>query len=563
MDELIPIIRQLYKNDVDRIIKDLKKYQKDVKVSDNPSPNTDWYKFLNLYCIYPDSIPGKKDSPLLRLIPQLTRIKDLGMTAMHILPFLDSPMVDKGFDVRNFTKIRKDLGTMTDMKKVVDEAHKVGIRLFMDMIFNHVSDEHEWFRKAQEGDEKYRNFFIYQKSKPRFVEKVHKDSAVWAEYIINGHKRPINIAFPEHTGEIPHWREGKDGYWYYHTYYPEQLDVNWRNPEVFLEFAKIVFFWSSMGFNFRLDAIPFVGKSAYKEVDDTPKFLENLLEAFRCIAENVNKETVFIVETYEKETTVMDYFGTSHKRQVKLGYNFHLNTYMWVSLVTSDSSFIWKKLQKLDNIPTHAEWINFLRNHDELSLSYLPDPLLKKVQKTLLKNGASFREGYGISGRTYSFLDSDEKRFLNAYLLLISMPGGLLIPYGDEIGKANIPLENLPVIDQKDTRNINRGPLTAVEINDLKGQRISARIKEFLKNRVHLSEYVNIWPVKIPAPKEVFAAAYEKGSSRLVILINLSNKVKKVQIGKNGYQTLLQLEQVKVTEKEILLPPYGGIWLEK
>src|SRR6266567_2753361 len=111
-----------------------------------------------------------------------------------------------------------DLGTMEDMKNVVHEAQRLGIRLIMDLVSNHVSEEHEWFQKAQAGDEKYRRYFIVQKTKPRFVGKFHKDSAVWARYIVNGKEVDVNIAFPEMAGEIPHWREGKDGYWYYHTY---------------------------------------------------------------------------------------------------------------------------------------------------------------------------------------------------------------------------------------------------------------------------------------------------------------------------------------------------------
>jgi glycosidase len=150
-------------------------------------------------------------------------LKRLGCNALHILPFLASPLVDAGFDVSDYMRVRDDLGTMEDMKNVVHEAQRLGIRLFMDLVSNHVSEEHEWFQKAQAGDEKYRRYFIVQKTRPRFVGKFHKDSAVWARYIVNGEVRDVNIAFPEMAGEIPHWRERKDGYWYYHTYYPQQL----------------------------------------------------------------------------------------------------------------------------------------------------------------------------------------------------------------------------------------------------------------------------------------------------------------------------------------------------
>lgn len=563
MEQLTPLIKQLYKDQADQIIKDLTAYRKKLPTKDIPSPNLSWYKYINLYFIYPDSIKNKNASPLKSLIPHLSHIKDLGCNAVHILPFLDSPMVDKGFDVSNYLAVRKDLGTIPDLKRLMKKSESLGLKVFMDLVFNHISQDHEWYKKAITGDEKYRNYFIHQKTKPNYKRKFHKESAVWAEYIINGRKRAVNIAFPEYTGEIAHWREGADGFWYYHTYYPQQLDVNWRNPDVFTEFAKIVMYWSSIGFNFRLDAIPFVGKSAYKDVDSNSSFTRTLLAAFSTLVESINPESVFIVETYEKEDTVIDYFGNTNVRQAKLGYNFHLCTYLWVSLVRNDATFIWEKLEKLESIPTHAEWINFLRNHDELSLAYLKSGLLQSVKKKLMKHGAPFREGYGISGRTYSLLGNDERRFLQAYLLLASMPGGMLIPYGDEFGKQNIPQDKLSKKEKDDTRNINRGHLTKEEMRSPKGKRISAKIKEFLEKRQYLREYLNIWPEKIPAPNEIFAAKYETGSSTLVIFINLSEKKKKVTFDSAEYKILLKLHNISIDNTSVTLDGYAGVWMQK
>jgi maltose alpha-D-glucosyltransferase / alpha-amylase len=563
MDELLPFAKKLYRDKAEIILKELIAYKKTLRITEKPFPNDNWYKYITLYFIYPDSIPGYKETPIVRLIPELTRIKELGCNAVHILPFLDSPMVDKGFDVSNFMRIRRNLGTIPDLRKLIHEAEKLGLKVFMDLVFNHISDQHEWFKKAESGDEKYRHYFIHQKTKPTYRRKFHKASAVWAEYIINGKKRAVNIAFPEYTGEIAHWREGKDGYWYYHTYYPQQLDVNWKNPNVFLEFAKIIMYWGSLGFNFRLDAIPFVGKSAYKDVDDNSDFTRTLLASFDCIAKSVDPESVFIVETYEKEETVIDYFGTTNTRQARLGYNFHLCTFLWVALVKRNANFIWEKLQRLQKIPNHAEWINFLRNHDELSLAYLSGPLLGSVKKKLMKNGAPFREGYGISGRAFSLLDSDEKRYINAYILLASMPGGMLIPYGDEFGRENIPIDDLSDSERHDTRNINRGYLTKNEKSSVKGKKIYAKMKELLTTRQQLREYLNIWPKRIDTENEVFAAYYGKGSSRLVVLINLSPKSKKITFDPSGFTPLLKHEQVKLAEDYVHLSPFAAVWLQK
>src|SRR2546421_3571501 len=459
-----------------------------------------------------------------------------------------------------------DLGTMEDMKNVVHEAQRLGIRLIMDLVSNHVSEEHEWFQKAQAGDEKYRRYFIVQKTKPRFVGKFHKDSAVWARYIVNGKEVDVNIAFPEMAGEIPHWREGKDGYWYYHTYYPQQLDLNWRNPDVFLEFARIIIFWTSLGFNFRLDAIPFVGKGAYKQTDEDNEYTHQLTAAFRYMAESINPECVFIVETYEKVPVIARYFGYTRFKQSHLAYNFHLCTYLWVALVEQDANFIWQKLDEVDEIPVHADWINFLRNHDELSLAYLQDPLLSDVKNALMKYREPFREGYGLSGRTYSFLGRDEKRFFNAYFLVASLPGGVLVPYGDEIGKTHIPLHKLPEQLRKDTRNINRGKLTAEELNSAKGKRIGDMLSRIILKRQVLREYLNVWPQRLPSPTGVFAAMYRFGVSELLVVVNITDKPQSVKIKialHKDYQEVLRLREVEYREDEITLNPYAGVWLEK
>ncbi len=566
MNELKQYVKPLYKQSAEQICKEVISYAKDFPRNENPYPNILWYKFLNLYAIYPDAIENGDAVPLARLIPHLAHIKRLGCNALHILPFLASPLVDAGFDVSDYFRIRDDLGTMDDMKNVIHEAYRLAIRLIMDLVSNHVSEQHEWFQKAQAGDEKYRRYFLVQRTKPRFVGKFHKDSAVWARYIVDGEERDVNIAFPEMAGEIPHWREGKDHYWYYHTYYPQQLDLNWRNPDVFTEFAKIIVFWTSLGFNFRLDAIPFVGKGAYKPTDEDNEFTHQLTATFRYVAESINPECVFIVEAFEEISVLARYFGYTHFKQTHLAYNFHLCAYLWVALVEQDANFIWQKLDEVDEIPVHAEWINFLRNHDELSLAYVRDPLLSDVKNALMKYGEPFREGYGISGRTFSFLGRDEKRFFNAYFLVASLPGGVLIPYGDEIGKTNIPLDKLPPELRKDTRNINRGKLTVEERESAKGKRIMDMLSKFILKRQVLRDYLNVWPQRLSSPPGVFAATYRYGVSELLVLVNITDKIQHVKITlalNKDYTEVLSLHEFEFGEDEITLSPYAGVWLQK
>jgi maltose alpha-D-glucosyltransferase/alpha-amylase len=563
--EIEKYLKELYPSDAQKIVKKITASIKNLTKLEPKYSNPFWYKNMNLYVIYPDAIQVKERSSFDGLIDHIPRVKELGCTAMHILPFLESPLRDKGFDVSDFLKVRKDLGTHHDLQRFCSAADEYGLRLFMDIVFNHVSEDHEWFKKAQRGEKKYQDYFIHTDKKPTFIRSYHKDSAVWAEYEMNGKKRSINIAFPEGAGEIPHWREGEDGLWYYHTYYPHQLDLNWKNPAVFLECAEIIMYWASYGFHFRLDAIPFIGKSAYKETDKDHEKTFAIIAALKAVAREINPECVLLVETYESLDTVLEYFGTSNREQAEMSYNFHLCTYLWVTLVTQDTDLFWKKWVEMQEIPHYGEWLNFLRNHDELSLAYLPDDLKDRVSEELLERGAPFREGFGISGRTYSLLGNSERRFLLAYFFLASLLGGMVFVYGDEIGKKNIPFTKLSIREKTDTRNINRGPLRKSEYQSPKARRIFRKMKMIISVRNEiLSQYQNVIPQRLHKEKKgILAYSLTNGSSELIVLINLSNKKKRLSLSSEHHENVLQVNTVHLSETMIELGPFAGVWLQK
>ena len=522
-----------------------------------------WYKSANVYVVYPDVIGGNQTHPLDDLIAFLPHIKDTGFSALHILPFLDSPMKDRGFDVRDYYTVRKSLGTMRDITRLHDKARELGLRIFMDLIFNHVSNEHEWFQKAIHGNKTYRDYFIHTGKKPQFIRKIHKKSAVWAEYLVNGQKKLVNIAFPEFAGKIPHWIHARDGFWYYHTYRPDQLDINWKNPDVFLECAKILIFWASKGFHFRLDAIPFVGKSAYKQINSKANFTHHLLAGLNHLAKQVNPECVFILETYEHIDTVIGYLGKQNVQQAELLYGFHLCTALWVSLVEGSTHHLWTTLKKIQKIPTFAQWINFLRNHDELSLAYLGTQALHETREALLPYGKKFREGYGVAGRTFSLLGENKNRFFMAYFLLFSMPGGILMPYGDEFGKKNTPESHMSKKELADPRNTNRGTLSHEFLSSNTDNEIYLKMATMVQTRQKIRPYFNVWPERLTSSDSVFYASYSIGNSELRTLVNISDKERKISHKTEGCTKVLSVNEVTIGKEEIILGPYAGVWLQK
>lgn len=527
--------------------------------------NPDWYKAIALYSVYPDSIIYDRHlSPLENLSQHIYYIKALGFNALHILPFLNSPLVDKGFDVSDYYSVRNALGNLNSLHNVIITAQQQHIHLFMDLILNHISEQHEWFKKAEQGDEYYRDYFIVTRERPHLVRKILHQSIVVAEYLVAGRLVHTNIPFPEHTGTIPNWRHGKDGYWYYHTYYPQQLDLNWSNPQVFIDMAKVMLYWASLGFNFRLDAIRYVGKAAYKSPDGYCLATHLIIRALKLFVQKINPECVFIAETFENLDTVISYFGKHKKIETELSYNFHLNTWLWVSIIKQDASSLWPMLLKVQLIPKHAEWVNFLRNHDEQSLAHLDDSLRESIRAAIIRYGADFRTGCGVSGRTFALLGYNLARYKMAYFLLASIPGSMMLPYGDEIAYKNVPISKLPLAERHDTRNINRGTLFDIDFNTENGRAISAWFSSLLTLRAKLKDYFSVKPRRITEKKEIFAASYPIIMEKeLVAVINLSAKYKSIKTCYRGYQLIFAINDSIVDSEKICLPPYGGVWLIK
>lgn len=564
MNRILSILETIYGEDANYILEQISLHL-NIKTLDHVKerPRGDWHKFMNLYCVYPDGIHCEhKLLPLQNLTRHLARIKSLGCNTVHILPFLDSPMIDHGFDISDYYRVRRDLGSIADLQELINEAKRLELDLVMDMVLNHISDQHPWFQKAEAGDERYRKFFIYTKEQPKFIRKYVKDKAVWAEYEAEGKLYTANIIFPEHTGPIPHWREGKDGYWYYHTFYPQQLDLNWFNPELFLELAKLLVYWTQYGFSFRFDAIHFIGQGPYKAYNDENTNAHSLLAVLKWIVHQVNPNALFIVEASEPVDQIVPYFGTDRHAQADMAYNFYVCNELWAAIVEHNASYVWRGLERSRNIPSHGEWLYFLRNHDELSLAYLDDDQLERINSSIAKHGVDFREGCGISGRTFSFLSGNDERFLMAYFLLISLPGAVMIPYGDEIAKKSIPLNELAPKLRKDTRNVNRGSIEEKEYLDAHNKGIFEKMSEMLHHRQLLQEYTYIWPSQIEAPDGIFAACYSNKDSKLGIFINLTHKQKTIKRDTSFSNVVGWVNSFVYNDEEIVLGPYGGVWLK-
>ncbi len=538
----------------------LKLYMEDL------SRTSDWYKDEIIYMFYVDQfgVSDKNSANTFEdTIKMLDYLEDLGVTTIFMLPFIDSPMGDAGFDIRDPKNVREDLGGMKEFREFIAEARKRGFKIKADLILNHFSDQHEWFQDALQGDEKKANYFVSRKKLPEYEKYRDEQVGIVVEYKEDeGKVSKRRLIFPDICEN--HYRKvnikGED-YYFYHTFYPFQIDVNWQNPEVLYYMLDVLAHWANIGVDiFRMDAIPYYIKKEgtnaenLKETHEVIKLLSSFVQA-------IAPRSVMQAEACQWPEDILPYFGeqqsTNHeilcdnkkkiKRtdEVQIAYHFPYMPAIWASMLTGDNSHFWKAYAQTPEIPETATWTVFLRVHDELTLEMVDVETRKLIYGKLVEKGAEFRKGFGVSGRMANFLDNRPDKIALAFSILMSMPGIPLIYYGDEIGVQNnwryaktseaqrevmakAKGDELDVISFFDSRDINRGPVTkeafyeAQQNKDSFGGTIYQRVKKLIHLRkenpvISRGEFKKL----DTGQKEIFAYLRTYGSEQMIMINNL------------------------------------------
>jgi maltose alpha-D-glucosyltransferase/alpha-amylase len=295
----------------------------------------DWYKNEHVYMLYPERFGTENNQPTTfkNLIPMLKYVKTLGASTVHILPFLKSPGIDAGFDVSDYKTVGEDLGGNQEFEEFLTAARKQGIKVKADLVLNHVSDQHDWFKAALNGDPEKLNYFIHKDREPIPEIKRTKHDGTWAKYKeADGTKTKRRVIFPDASSS--HYRKalmtgkenGKEKY-FYHTFYPHQVDLNWNNPKVLYEAVDIMAHWANKGVDiFRLDALTFYAKPPNTTGENTPgthaavQILSSSLQA-------MSPRSVIWAEVCQKPTALRRYFGKDsqsvHGRNPRYGRQAH------------------------------------------------------------------------------------------------------------------------------------------------------------------------------------------------------------------------------------------------
>ncbi len=375
-----------------------------------------WYQTAVFYELY---IRAYKDSngdgrgDFRGAIEKLDHIQSLGVNAIWILPHYPSPLQDDGYDISDYYGVHPDYGSLDDFQTFLDAAHQRGLKVVIDIVLNHTSDQHPWFQAARRDKKSpYRDYYVW--------------SDTGAEYpdarIIFLDTEPANWTYDELAGQ-----------YYWHRFYASQPDLNYDNPQVHAEMFRIMRFWLDLGVDgFRADAVPYLYEREGTNCENLPE-THRFLQKVRRMMDVEYPDRVLIAEANQWPEDVLPYFGTPAAPEFHVCFHFPIMPRLFMALKKGDKTPIVDILNRTPPLPPGAQWMTFLRNHDELTLEmvteeerewmwqqYTPDPRM--------------RLNLGIRRRLASLLDNDKRKWFLLHALFLSLPGAPIIYYGDEIG---------------------------------------------------------------------------------------------------------------------------------
>jgi maltose alpha-D-glucosyltransferase / alpha-amylase len=375
-----------------------------------------WYKNAVIYCLsvgtYMDS-NGDGIGDFAGLMRRLDYLQGLGVTAIWLMPFQASPCRDDGYDIADYYSVDPRYGTLGDFVEFTHAAEQRGIRVIIDLVVNHTSDQHAWFQKARrDPDSPYRDWYVWSHAKPRNAAD--------------------GVVFPGVQKST--WSyDSVARAWYFHRFYKFQPDLNTANAHVQAEILKIMGFWIQLGVSgFRMDAVPFVIATKGPRVRK-PQEQYGMLREMREFLQWRSGESIILAEANVLPKTDLEYFGDAGDR-LHMMFNFQVNQHLFYSLAAADTRPLCNALRATRPRPATAQWGQFLRNHDELDLGRLTASQRETVFKAFGPEKCMQLYDRGIRRRLAPMLAGDRRRIELAYSLMFTLPGTPVLRYGDELG---------------------------------------------------------------------------------------------------------------------------------
>ncbi len=384
-------------------------------MSDKTTPNPLWYKDSIIYALPVHSFydsSGNGIGDMRGLTQKLDYLEDLGVNCISLLPFFESPLKDDGYDVADFYKIHPNYGSLEDFRYFLEEAHRRGMRVVIDVVANHTSTQHEWFQRARKAPPftPERDFYIWNDTPDKYPD--------------------AGIIFSDYETSNWEWDNVAKAY-YWHRFYSHQADLNYDNEQVREEMRKVVDFWFELGVDgLRLTSVMYIARREGTNCENLPEVHEYLRQ-LRDYVDRKHPGKILLAETNLWPEGAAEYLGKGDECHVN--YHYPLMPRLYMSLQAEDRYPILDIFEQTPDIPDTCQWALFLRNHDDLTLSMVTEEERDYLYKVFAQdNGAKINEG--IRRRLAPLLGNDRRKIELLNSLLFALPGSPVIYYGDEIG---------------------------------------------------------------------------------------------------------------------------------
>jgi maltose alpha-D-glucosyltransferase/alpha-amylase len=546
-------------------------------VGKHPTPaiNDLWYKNAVIYCLSVGTFMdanGDGIGDFAGLMRRLDYLHGLGITAIWLMPFQSSPGRDDGYDISDYYGVNPAHGTLGDFVEFTHAAKQRGIRVIIDLVVNHTSDQHSWFQEARRDPKsRYRDWYVWSDKKPPNAN--------------------TGMVFPGVQKST--WSYDKEARaWYFHRFYDFQPDLNTSNPNVQAEILKIMGFWIQLGVSgFRMDAVPFVISTKGPRVRKPVEQYE-MLRSLRAFLQWRVGDSIILAEANVLPETDMEYFGKDGDR-MHMMFNFQVNQNLFYALASSDSRPLARALKATMDRPETAQWGLFLRNHDELDLGRLSEEQRREVFKCFGPEQSMQLYERGIRRRLAPMLSGDRRLIELAYSLMFTLPGTPVLRYGDEIGMgddldlperncARTPMQwstephgGFTKADKPVVPVISEGPYGYPHVNAAEQRREPNSLLNWTERIVRMRKEVpevgwgdfEVLPVRDPA---VLAMRYDWRNNSVLFVHNLSDTPREVDFstgleGPEGRRLVNLLSENHSRAGEdgrhtLVLEPYAYRW---
>jgi maltose alpha-D-glucosyltransferase / alpha-amylase len=374
-----------------------------------------WYRDAIIYQLHVKAFAdsnGDGIGDFAGLTDRLEYLHDLGITTLWLLPFYPSPGRDDGYDISDYRRINPDFGTMKDFRRFIAEAKRLGLRVVTELVVNHTSDQHPWFKRARRSKptSDARNWYVWSNTDQKYLG--------------------TRIIFTDTEKSNWAW-DPEAGAYYWHRFFSHQPDLNYDNPRVLWAILQVMRRWLDLGVDgFRLDAIPYLCE---REGTNNENLAEThaIIKKIRAEVDAYAANHVLLAEANQWPEGVSAYFGDGD--ECHMAYHFPLMPRIYMAIAQEDRFPIADIMRQTPDIPSNCQWAMFLRNHDELTLEMVTDSERDYLWSTYASDPRA-RINLGIRRRLAPLMDNDRRKIELMNSLLLSFPGTPIIYYGDEIG---------------------------------------------------------------------------------------------------------------------------------